>query len=174
MKLFNHVKGAWTVEPAYSASEASNLAVGSSLTGTELMYSFKVCWGSWCKHNFVSNKTYSPRIKGLLCVLIFFFFESCPLRSWTRFYFCADFFLPSSQCSTHSPSYNINLNTAVQFINILSSNPEMPVTIHRYKKRAISSTARIYVSAMLLALLWAFDRGDLWQAKELLSLAGVC
>lgn len=104
-----------------------------------------------------------------VCIDFFSFFESCLLTSWTRFYFCADFFLLSSQCNTHSPSYNIiNLNTAVQFINILSSNPEMPLTIHWYKKRVTSSTTRIYVSALLLVLMWVFDRGDLWQAELLL------
>jgi len=31
------------LEPAYFVSEASNLALGSSQTDTELMYSFKIC-----------------------------------------------------------------------------------------------------------------------------------
>lgn len=88
------------LEPAYSSSETSNLAVGSSQAGPELMYSFKVCWESRCKHNFVSNRTCSPRIQGLLRALNIFLFESPLIKGWTRFDLGAYFFLASSQCHT--------------------------------------------------------------------------
>jgi len=54
------------------------------------------------------------------------------------------------------PHNIINLNRAVQFTKIRSSNPEMPNIINKHK--ITKSPIRIYASAMLLVLLWLFDQ----------------
>lgn len=98
--------------------EASNLAVGSGQTGTEFVFSFKICWVSWWKHNFISSKTYSPSIQGLFSVLIPphppFQSGSLLMKRKPRFYSCGYcFYCPPDATYNILPHNKINLNSAV-------------------------------------------------------------
>lgn len=123
----------WLIRPCiFCLSEASNLAVDVSQTGTEFMFSFKICCMSWWKHSFVRSKTYSPSTRA--CSMYWFFspqFGSLLIKRRT-FYFCAyGFYYPHA---THNILPHNIIKTAEPFIKILSSKLDVYYNVQKSNK----------------------------------------